>query len=299
MTIKCLAFAADGLVGITHLGAMIALNERFPQDQYLVPNVGGASVGSIWSFLYSLHLRTDTLIDVAFQVFNSDVVGSMSALSCQNIHNKYGLINLNFEFMRGVINAATNGKTSDDELFTFQEHYELTGVTLTISVYDIADSKIVYMSKDTYPNLDVITAIQASCAIPFLFTPILLDSKYYVDPVFVEKWPEMYNDCDPDSILLINNLPYLPNDLEKSSLHSDEVESVVQYFLVLMRSLRRAWTPHNTLKNSIDIPTGKDEGAKHIKELSYDDMKSLIFLGYNQATSKIDSLQLSVPVKGV
>ena len=70
---------------------------------------------------------------------------------------------------------------------SFQDLETLTGRTLSVRALNITTQTIETLSTSTHPDLDVVTAVQASCAIPMLFAPVRIGQYDYLDVAILEN----------------------------------------------------------------------------------------------------------------
>lgn len=72
---------------------------------------------------------------------------------------------------------------------TFAQFYKITNANFVCGVYDATNHKTEFLSKDTFPDMCVLTAIRASCAYPLLFDPVYIDNRVYVDGGVGDNYP--------------------------------------------------------------------------------------------------------------
>ena len=74
--------------------------------------------------------------------------------------------------------------------------------------FEINEYKVEDISYKTYPNLSLLTAIQMTCAIPVLLTPVCIENKCFMDGGIACNYPLNYciesGKC-PDEILGFKN----------------------------------------------------------------------------------------------
>ena len=92
-------------------------------------------------------------------------------------------------------------KTGEKSL-TFEQLYQHTGRVLTVTVLGLTNNTIEYMTRAEHPGVDVALAVTASCAIPLVFTPVLIGPHMYVDPAIVEVAALEQLDTDPSAMVL-------------------------------------------------------------------------------------------------
>ncbi|NMP30771.1 DUF3336 domain-containing protein [Thalassotalea sp. M1531] len=158
---SCLMLSGGAGLGFFHAGVIKALTE-----QNLLPNVvSGASAGSIMAAL--IGTRTDEeLIDI---------------LTPESIYEKFH----RWGVWKGVFEESlldsTNLENALIELFdltTFEEAFNKTGrhITVTVSPADLHQYSRLLNAR-TSPNAIITQAVRASCAVPYMFSPVQLKAK--------------------------------------------------------------------------------------------------------------------------
>lgn len=72
---------------------------------------------------------------------------------------------------------------------TFLELAKKTGKNLIVCASDVTTSDVKYFSLDDTPDMSVITAVRASIAVPYLFTPVTIDDHIFVDAGLFNNFP--------------------------------------------------------------------------------------------------------------
>ena len=158
---SCLMLSGGAGLGFFHAGVIRALS-----SQNLLPNViSGASAGSIMAAL--IGTRTDDeLLDI---------------LTPESIYEKFE----NWGVWKGWFEESfldsTNLENALIELFdltTFEEAFEKTGrhITVTVSPADLHQYSRLLNAR-TSPNAIITQAVRASCAVPYMFSPVQLRAK--------------------------------------------------------------------------------------------------------------------------
>lgn len=75
---------------------------------------------------------------------------------------------------------------------------------LVVVVTDVEDRKTVFLRPSTHPKLKVKRAVAASCCIPFLFQPVEIDGKKYVDGALMNSVAFMGEGEDDCLFLLVD-----------------------------------------------------------------------------------------------
>jgi len=158
---SCLMLSGGAGLGFFHAGVVLSLLEHD-----LIPSVvSGASSGSIIAALVGTRTKSE-LVEI---------------LSIENIYQQFG----RWRRFKGVnkdeLFDSTNLENALIELFdltTFEEAYQKTGIdmTVTVSPADLHQISRLLNAK-TSPNALIVQAVRASCAIPYVFSPVYLKAK--------------------------------------------------------------------------------------------------------------------------
>jgi NTE family protein len=178
-TIRNLVFEGGGIRGVAYTGAITELNNRHILDS--IERVAGTSAGAIAATLYALGYSPEEISRLISEL----KVKSFADGKWIFIGGTRRLIK-NFGWYRGekfnkwigqLIKKKTGKENiSFDELHklreknnTFKDLY-LTGTNLT-------QQRVSIFSHETYPAMEVRTAVRISMSIPFYFQAIVIDSK--------------------------------------------------------------------------------------------------------------------------
>jgi len=198
-------FSSGGAKGFTLIGVIKKLEEMNIMND--IKYWCGTSIGSLFALLASLRCSSETLTQL-FSTFSYDKYQSIDVLTMLTL---FGLDNFKKikDFILSVIRTITpkiNGET-----LTFLEHYQQTGTTLIIDAVCLNTCTNTYFSWQTFPDMPIIIAMQASMSIPLLFTSVKYNGLTYVDggltgtlinmDIFINNKTD---DINPESILCIN-----------------------------------------------------------------------------------------------
>lgn len=166
-----LALSGGAARGISHLGVLQALNEVGLRNSVSV--ISGTSAGSIIASLYAAGKEPKEVLDFL-------------------IRTNYLTI---FRFatnFKGVLNMKKTEKVFR-KIFLENNTFESLKIPLYIAATCLESGKIEYFCDG-----NLITSIQASCCIPVVFAPILIDGKHYVDGGILNNMPSeiIKNKCE-------------------------------------------------------------------------------------------------------
>jgi len=248
-----LALSGGAARGIAHIGVL-----QYLQDRGIKPCcLAGTSAGSIVGALYCSGKNIDELAEIAATIS----WGSMISFSFPKM---------------GLIDSTRLLTILEEQIgdLTFEE----LKVPLIINAVDLRSGKQVVLDKGP-----VAKAVQASCAIPGIFTPV--------------KW----NDCLLVDGGLLNNLP-------TSFIDNDEVDRIIAVNVGAQRALEKE--PGNIFEVLIqsfdvvqrhrDMPARRDADylvEPELGDLSFFDTRNsslLIERGYQAARQALDQADLKV-----
>ena len=101
-----------------------------------------------------------------------------------------------------------------------EDFYKLSNIELHIYSFEINEYSVQDISYLTHPKLSLMTAIQMTCALPILVTPVCIDNKCYIDGGMACNYPLNYcieSGKNPDEILGFKN----KYSYEKANVNSD------------------------------------------------------------------------------
>jgi len=177
MTIKHLVISGGGPIMIQILSTIQELERKEYLNMKNIESIYGTSAGAIVGIMISLKFDWETLNDYIIKRPWQDVF----PLKVQNILDAYS--------KKGIFDIKTVEKcfkplfdAKDISLdINMKDFYELTKIDLHIFSFEVNEYKIVEISYKTHPDLKVLQAIQMTCALPVLISPVCLDDKCYMD----------------------------------------------------------------------------------------------------------------------
>ena len=216
MTIKHLVISGGGPVLVHVLGAIQHLEENKYLDRKEIKSIYGTSAGAIVGVLLCLGFDWETIRDYIIKRPWQDVF----PVKVQNIFDAYT--------KKGVFDIKTFEKCFRPLLdakdinmdVNLEDFYKLSNIELHLFAFEINEYKIHDVSYLTYPKLSLLSAIQMSCALPLLVTPVCIEDKCYIDGGFSCNYPLNYcieSGKLPDEILGFKN----KYDVQKTVINAE------------------------------------------------------------------------------
>lgn len=267
---EALIFEGGGVKGIAYNGALLKLEELGILQK--IKYVAGTSAGSQAALLvacgYSATEIEKLLSDAPFSKFLDSSWGFL--------RDMYRLI---FKF--GYYKGAYLEKYIDNLIYkklsiqniTFENLYKKTGVVLKVTGTCLNTQNLEWFDHIKTPNMKVAKAIHISSCIPFMFKPVLYESKYYVDGGCLNNLP--YNAFINKCTLALNL---------KEAEECKKIKGFKEFTASLINTILKganSKVPNDNVDN-IDIETGSISAIKF--NLSNDEKNLLKDFGYKAVT---------------
>jgi len=165
-----LTIGGGNFKGLAFLGALEYLHKN--NLLTCLENFYGNSIGSVIGILYIIGYEPFELFNILLNI-NFD---SFCDFKLENIDKHYSLITDKFFI---TLSEIFSRKESKD--ITVKEFCDKYSVNINIFAVSLKKRKTVTFNKLNYSNIKVLTAVQASCSIPFIFPPVNIDGEYFID----------------------------------------------------------------------------------------------------------------------
>ena len=183
--IKHLVISGGSIWGFSAFGILYeAISSGFI-NMYDIESIYGTSVGALVAFAVSLKIDHNTMKDY---LINRpwEQVCKKSMCSVLEVFDSKGFFCKTFfvEFFSPLLKSVDL-----DVDVTMKELYEYNKIDFHIYVTELNSFTLVDVSHKTHPDWLVIDAVWASCSIPLLFTPMIIDNACYIDGGFFLNYP--------------------------------------------------------------------------------------------------------------
>ena len=179
---------ASGFFGFYHhAGVLTALHQRGIRPA----RISGASAGAIVAAMYASGSSPARIVEDLLAVKRSDFWDAHWPWS----RTGFGLLaGHKFASMLSSVLAV--------------HRFEDCGIPLSVNAYDIEDGRTRHLDSGA-----LIPAVRASCAVPYLFSPVEIDGRRYWDGGFAEKTPMVpfFLDSDVDVVIVSYMPPRKPH----------------------------------------------------------------------------------------
>ena len=204
MTIKHLVISGGGPIMVQVLGAIQHLEKSDFLNIKNIETIYGTSAGAIVGTLICLNYDWDTINDYIIKRPWKDVF----PITVQNIFDAYT--------KKGIFDIKTVEKCFKPLLaakdipmdINLADFFKISNIELHMFTFEINEYKVQDISYLTHPDLQLLTAIQMTCSLPILVTPVCIDDKCYIDGGMASNYPLNYcieSGKSPDEILGFKN----------------------------------------------------------------------------------------------
>lgn len=260
MRYKNIVLSGGGFKGFVYLGVLKAfekLNLSF--DCYC-----GTSIGSVFCLMMVLKFNSEEIFNI-IKKFKFENLFTLNP-DIDSFLNKYGLSD--GKYIENFIKLLLEKRVGNPNI-TFLELYNKTKKHLMINTLCLNDSEIVFLDHKNNPNLKIWKAIRMSISIPFIYTPVMYNDKYYVDSGIFDNFP-LYNFDQKESLGIL---------IETKSTKFD-IKSFKSYTSAVLNFLL---TKPCFYKNVIKI----DTNIHSLQNLTLNEKYELIKLGYNSTINNL------------
>lgn len=222
---KNIVIEGGGSKGIACLGALDYLYIHKPKSIANVQCYAGSSAGSLIALFLVLGYTPHQILDIITSN-KSRNMRSHWFWYPTNVLSLFGL-NTRSRFIKYILPFLKEKNL--DQHTTFKQLFESTHKTLVITGTNVSKRRVDYFSHLTFPNMPVLSAIEASINIPFYFTKFSYNGDYYIDGGVLVNFPLYYfDDFDttgtlcPNSKQLGSIKSIKPNSKESTESNSKE-----------------------------------------------------------------------------
>jgi predicted acylesterase/phospholipase RssA len=204
MTIKHLVISGGGPIMIQVLGAIQHLEKNDFLNLADIQSIYGTSAGAIVGTLICLKYDWETINDYIIKRPWHDVFH----IKVQNVFDAYtkkGIFDI--EVVKKCFKPLLDAKDIPLDI-NLEDFYNYSGIELHFFSFEVNEYKVHDISYLTHPKMHLLTAIQMTCGLPVLMTPVLIEDKCYIDGGMASNYPLgicIDSGKEPDEILGFKN----------------------------------------------------------------------------------------------
>ena len=251
MPIRHLVLAGGGPTGFATYGLLRRLHEAGVWSRPAIESIYGSSVGALIGVMIALDYQWDWLDDYLIKRPWEKATG-LSANSLPAAFRSKGL--LGRDFFERALGPLLTAKGLEIEA-TLLELHQHTGVDVHMFCADLnpRHPTKIDLSHSTHPDLPVVSAVQRSASLPFIFKPVCCDGGCFVDGGLLNNFPLQdcvdRKDCNSDEILAVRNV------WRRKHVGIDDDTHIFDYVLAILRRFHyTVCTEHSqpTVKHTVD-----------------------------------------------
>lgn len=175
-----LVLSGGGPKGFNQLGALQYLYEKGYLKE--IQDYWGTSIGSVICLLIAVGF---TPMDILYELIQDDKFIDKYDINTTKLWNGIGIIPIE-QFGNKIRN--TISKKIGQQHITFQELYDLCSIKLHVSGTNLDKMTGEIFDVESHPNMDVVTAVEISCCLPFIFTKKIYNGFTYADGGFYNNY---------------------------------------------------------------------------------------------------------------
>ena len=205
MTIKHLIISGGGPSMIQTLGVIQHLEDQEFICLKNIESIYGTSSGAIVGVLISLGYDWETINDYIIKRPWQDVF-NISVQTILDAYTKKGIFDI--KTIEKCFKPLFDAKDISMDI-TLEDFHKLSPIDLHFISFELNEYKIHDISYLTHPNIPILSALQMTCGLPVLVTPVCIDDKCYIDGGVFCNYPVNYcieSGKISDEILGIKNI---------------------------------------------------------------------------------------------
>jgi NTE family protein len=276
-----LVLSGGGALGLAHIGVIKVMEEAGIKPDY----IGGTSMGAIIAALYATNHNADSLIKIAEKLdwvgmFNNTYDRKRLSIREKEEQDRYMASIYAEGFKLQMPTGLTSGQNVNETLSNLFWPY--------LSVKDFGQLPIPFFCVATnlqsgeahvFDHGSITDAVRASMSIPSLFTPVNIDSLWYIDGVASDNFPVGALKAKGMDVLIGVTLNPVKNDSKEEFKPANLAGVLFQTSFVHARSKRKK---NEKLCNILITPD-----LQNYNEFSYKNTDSLIAIGERAARTHI------------
>jgi predicted patatin/cPLA2 family phospholipase len=179
-----LVLSGGALKGVAQLGALKYIEDTVGLES--IDYFYGTSIGAVISYLLIIGFSPMEIIQT---VIKSKLMDKLIAtFNLFQMFQSRGIVNINL--LMAELELITILKT--ERVFTLRELYDCFGKELHCIAYNYSQRRVEHLSYLTHPDMDSITAIRLSSALPFVFEDVYYNGDLYLDGGIANNFPVEY-----------------------------------------------------------------------------------------------------------
>jgi predicted acylesterase/phospholipase RssA len=274
MPIKHLVLSGGGPIMIQLLGAIQHLEANKFIDLKNIESIYGTSAGAIIGVIICLKYDWETINEYIIKRPWQDVF-KIKVEKIFESYSKKGIFD--FKTIEKCFKPLFDAKDIPMDI-TLEDFYKYSNIELHFFSFEINEFKIDDISYLTHPKLLLLTAIQMTCSLPILVTPVCINDKFYIDGGIVCNYPLKHCIDSGKNIDEILGFKNQYDNEKKSHINSDStlLDFIMCFLFKVIYSLNTDYL-QPSIKNEFLCKTDKMSVEMLKKSLSNIDVRKQLF----------------------
>ena len=179
MTIRHLVIGGGGPFGLTAFGALKYLHDKEFWNIKNIKSIYATSIGALLAVYLSLKYDYEYINEYLVKRPWEKLFEEIGIENVLELYNNKGLINPYSIFLKKY--AILFEAKGLEPNITMKDFYEYSGIEFNFITCDANHFTRNVISHNTYPDLELVTALCMTSAFPVIFTPVIVDDKCYID----------------------------------------------------------------------------------------------------------------------
>jgi len=188
MTIKHLVLSGGGPSMIQTLGAIQHLEKKNIIQKENIQSIYGTSAGAIVGVLYCFQFEWNIINDYILKRPWKEVF-SIKVQNILDAYTKKGIFDIGT--IEKCFKPLLNAKDLNLDI-NLKDFYEYSKIEMHFFSFEINRFELVDISYKNYPELSLLSAIQMTCALPVLLTPVFTGDECFIDGGVQCNYPLKY-----------------------------------------------------------------------------------------------------------
>lgn len=188
MTIKHLVISGGGPIMVEILGSLQHLENNNVINMNNIESIYGTSAGAIVGVLMCLKFDWNTINDYIIKRPWHDVF-NINPQSIIDSYAKKGIFDI--KIIEKCFKPLFDAKDINIDI-NLEDFYNLTKIELHMYSFEINKYEVHDISYITHPKLSLMKALQMTCGLPILVTPVCIEDKCFIDGGLACNYPLNY-----------------------------------------------------------------------------------------------------------
>ena len=265
--IDTVVLSGGSFKGYSYIGVFKRLEELGICSQ--IKKIAACSVGTIFALLFQLGYNYEKMIELAISIDTRTIYN----FDIRCFLTDFGFCD--FSKIKDILSKILIENDLSSEC-TFQQLYDRTKIHFIVNATCLNTQSTEYFHHLVNPDMQVLTAIQMSTAVPFIFVRVKHNDKFYIDGGILDNLPMTFFEKKNSTLAIC--LVETPRRIDTP------IENISQYLNLLINCV---FNRYNMIREKLYYPNSyiiKISANVNLfnSQLGKEDILQLVTTGYNQ-----------------